>query len=66
VHKADKQFAIEYSYAGKKWGTEVWAEDEDDAWRKLRAMSNGQVLGECFSIPIPGGGFLARLLAWFK
>lgn len=47
MHRADKQFTIEYNYAGKAWGMEIWADDAEDAMRKLRAAgTNGRVLGE--------------------
>lgn len=63
-HKADKRYGFEYSYGGSMWVGEVWADDELDAQRKVRAMAtNGRVIGEIkltFRVPGP----IERVLRW--
>lgn len=60
--KADKHYLGEYTYAGAKWGCEVWADDMEDAQKKLRAMSHGEIVGECMAV-IPVPTFMQRLFA---
>lgn len=56
MHKADKQFLIEYRYAGATWTVDIWADDWTDAQRKLLALgTNGRVVGEAvMRIKVPG------------
>ena len=50
MSKADKCFLGEYTYAGSKWGCEVWADSTEDAQKKLRAMSHGEIIGERMAV----------------
>lgn len=64
-HKADKRFLIDYQYAGTTWCLDIWADDHDDAMRKLRAAAaNGVCVGEIhLSIKLPT--WTERVLRWF-
>ena len=47
MHKADKLFTATYRYADATWSVEIWADDWQDAERKLRALqTNGRIDGE--------------------
>lgn len=64
-HKAEKQFSFSYHYAGDAWGGELWADDIDDARRKLRAMANGEVDGEAgLVIKVPN--WFGSLIEWWR
>ena len=62
--KANKQYGIEYEYAGSKWMADVWADDANDAQRKLRAMAYGEVVGELKAV-IRVPTMIERVLGWF-
>jgi len=48
-----KKFAIDYRYAGKTYSLDLYAEDFDDASRRLRAASfNGVPYEVVASIPL--------------
>ncbi len=59
---ADKQFACEYRHNGSTWGLVIWADDWEDAQRKLRSIgTNGCVIGsDVHKVTMPN--WLARLL----
>ena len=62
-HQAKKKYLFSYRYAGATWGGEVWADDEEDARKKIRAMSQGAVDGEhMVSIPMPA--WTERIWRW--
>lgn len=63
-HRADKRFLVEYNYAGSEWMTDLWANDHQDAQRKLRALgTNGRVLGEAMmQVKVPT--LLGRFVGW--
>ena len=64
MHKADKRFLVEFSYAGSDWSIEIWADDWQDAERKLLALkTNARLLGEAvMQIKIPGP--MERFIGW--
>jgi len=63
MSKADKCFLGEYTYGGSKWACEVWADNLEDASRKLRAMAHGEIVGERMAvIEVPSA--LQRLIRW--
>ncbi|MEM0462030.1 MAG: hypothetical protein QW318_07525 [Candidatus Caldarchaeum sp.] len=42
-----KEYLVEYSFNGSRWGFSVFAKDADEAERKLSAMKvTGHVVGE--------------------
>ena len=63
-HKANKRFLVEYRYADATWALEIWADDWQDAERKLRALgANGRVVGEdAMLIKLPN--WMERVIGW--
>lgn len=63
THKGTTRFLFEYKYGGAKWSGEVWADDFDDAQQKVRAMSQGVVLGTAVAnVQIPNWLYKAWLM----
>lgn len=60
---ADKQFLVEYRHNNATCSLTFYAEDWQDAQRKLRSLAtNGRVIGEVvLSGEVPGGSFLVRI-----
>lgn len=49
-----KCYAVSYSFGGKKWATEVYANSFEEAQEKVKAMSQATVDGEIhLSVYIP-------------
>lgn len=66
THKADKQYGIEYNYGGVTWAMTIWADDEDDALRKLRAAAtNGRVMGR-IHVEIMLPKWTERIARWLR
>jgi hypothetical protein len=66
---ADREFLFSYHFAGKTWGTSVFADSEAEAKEKIKAVGMARYDGELMMrIPaaLPGAGGLTRLITWFQ
>ena len=62
-----KTYGIEYNCDGSSWIMHVTARSERDAVARLhRAANYGKVIGELKATIPAGGGWLARLICWWK
>lgn len=62
-------YLLDYTFEGKTYCLELWAESLDDAKARLNAIQNYGIIegGPAFKIPaVPGAGYLARLICWWK
>ncbi|WP_426879041.1 hypothetical protein [Glaesserella parasuis] len=65
MHEKMKCYAVSYSFDGKKWATEVYANSFEEAQEKVKAMSQATVDGEIhLSVYIPENPLskIARLM----
>jgi hypothetical protein len=68
--KADTQFLCEYNHRGATWAVDIWADDWQDAERKLRSIgTNGRVLGPVsmeVRVPVAPARWFAAALKWWR
>lgn len=65
MHEKMKCYAVSYSFGGKKWATEVYANSFEEEQEKVKAMSQATVDGEIhLSVYIPENPLskIARLM----
>lgn len=56
-----KEYTFKYRFAGKDWSTSVFADNEEEAKRKIRAQATAVYEGEMVaSVPVPCNP------SWFK
>lgn len=41
-----KEYAFSYTFGGRKWAVSVWAENQEEAKRKIRAQASAVYDGE--------------------
>lgn len=64
MNKPFKQYLFEYRHDGAVWAFEIAAASPEDAKARMKQISWAQYKGEiAATIPVPGGGLLARLIA---
>lgn len=69
MSEADREYLFSYHFAGKEWGTSVFASNPEEAREKIKAVGMARYDGELYArIPaaIPGAGLLTRLICWWK
>lgn len=69
MSEANREFLFSYRFAGKEWGTSVFASSPEEAREKVKAIALARYDGElAMRIPanIPGAGLLTRLICWWK
>lgn len=60
-------FLFEYGYDGARWSFQMQARNEAEAMQRLWAMQYAQLLGTLeATIPVEVGGWLPRLICWWK
>lgn len=65
---ANREFLFSYHFAGRSWGTSIFAADEAEAKEKIKAVGMARLDGELMGrIPtaLPGAGILTRLIVWW-
>ncbi|MCT8786531.1 hypothetical protein KZ440_08495 [Glaesserella parasuis] len=65
MHEKMKCYAVSYSFGGKKWATEIYANSFEEVQEKVKAMSQATVDGEIhLSVYIPENPLskIARLM----
>ena len=60
-----KNYLVEYSYEGSRWGFYIHATSHDDAKRRVKALGFAVVQGEVAAkIPVPGSSVVRLFLRW--
>lgn len=69
MSEADREYLFTYHFAGKSWGTSVFASSPQEAREKIKAVGMARYDGELFAtIPasIPGSSWYVRLFCWWQ
>ena len=62
----EKKYCCEYRFNNQLWAVDLYATSWEEAKQKLKAISQGKVLGELGGELPAQLGWLARFIVWWK
>jgi hypothetical protein len=61
-----KDYLCEYVYGDSRWSITIKAQSFEDARARLKALSDGKVLGEVYAVIPAEFGWWAKFYTWFR